>query len=119
VETCADRHDQSPLTFQVWEEKGVVRYSATDFVEVLIRVVLEDDANKVWGRLVLWDGARLSVRPAEMLAAPVVEVLDTHYGAATVEGVEVWQCRTLERHTVTATRARAMRNTVAAHIARM
>ncbi len=109
----------SPLTFDAWEEKGVVRYNSTDVVEVLIRVVLQDSRGKLSGRLVFWDGPRLSMQAAEMLASPVIDVMDARYAPADVAGVEVWQCRTKETHSVPAAAARGMRAQVEAHIARM
>lgn len=119
VEQCATWHAVSTFSFKEWEEKGVVRYSASDVVDVVIRVVLEDADDRIWGRLIFWDGPVLDVGAAEMLSSPVVDVLDSHYDADQVAGVEIWQCRTLEAHTVTAGTARGMRATVAAHVAGM
>lgn len=119
VERCADWHAASPLVFRTWEEKGIVRYSPADVVDVVVRIVLEDLNGRIWGRLVFWDGPPLSVDAAELLASPAVEVLDARYRARGVAGVEVWQCRTNEAHTVTSAQARARRPQVAVHVANM
>jgi len=117
VEQCASWHAASPLAFTRWEERGVVSYGQHS-VEVLVRVVLESSTG-VWGRLILWDSPPLTVDAAELMASPVVELLDSIHGPDMVQGAEVWQCRTGETHTITARAARLKRNAVAAHLSRL
>lgn len=119
VEQYADWQDQSKLKFLGWEEKGIVRYSDDDLVEVLVRVVMEDSAGKIWGRVVLWDRGKLSLQAASLMASPAVEILDDRYGVEDVGGIETWQCRTGESYAINAANARALRTAVATHVAGM
>jgi hypothetical protein len=119
VDVCAAWHSTSPLAFRSWEMKGIIRFNPTDVLDVVVRVVLEDATGKIWGRLIYWDGPRLPLGAAELLAAAAIEVLDARFPPADVAGVEVWQCRTKERHTIAASTARAQRGRLAAHVAAM
>jgi hypothetical protein len=119
VERCASWHMASALTYVAWERKGTVAYSATDIVHVLIRAVVAAPSGALWGRLLFWDGPRLSHNAALLIASPVVEVLDGQQPPHGVAGVEVWQCRTGEQITVSGAQARGYRSTVARHVAGM
>jgi hypothetical protein len=109
VDQCADWHESSTLKYELWQLRGAVRYSSTDGVDVLVRVVLQDPGTKHWGRVILWDTVPLNAAAARVVAAPVIEILDQEYGRRAVGGVEVWHGRTGRKFRVPADRARAAR----------
>lgn len=119
VEQCASWQSLSPLTYRTWEAKGTVCYNASDAIEVVVRVVLENSTGGVWGRLILWDTPPLPQQAAHLLASPAVEFLDQRFGQQRIAGVELWQCRTGETYVVDALDARSMRGAVAQHVAKM
>lgn len=116
VRQCAEWHEESILSYAAWEAKGVVKYDEGDSVAALVRVVLEDAIGSLTGRLLFWDSLDLTPSSALILASPAVEVLDGIYGADNVRGIEVWQCRTRERHDVPSDQARLARPIVARHL---
>jgi hypothetical protein len=118
VDEYADRQQASQLSFVTWEQKGAVAYG-NDVVEVIVRAVMRDSSGGIWGRLAFWDTAALDPSAAELLACPCVELLDQVFSPQPIQGVEAWQCRTGETHTVTAAAARRQHANVASYITAM
>lgn len=65
----------------------------TNTVGVSLDVVLLDPAGYV-GRYLLWDKGELTQDNAELLAAPLVQMLQQELGEDRVAGIEIWHLRT-------------------------
>jgi hypothetical protein len=120
---CVDQYEAwaggSSLSYVGWELRDHLIYAPGDTLDVITRVALKGASGRYWGRLLMWDRQPVSPDAAELIACPVVEALEVRYGAGNVAGVEVWQLRTQQRHSVIAAAAKSRRNDVARLIASM
>jgi hypothetical protein len=87
----------------------------TGEVRAIGNIVLGDGSE---ARMILCDELPIDQRTAEMLALPIFECVDAHFGAGTCQLVRVWQLATNQRIAVRSAAASARRGAVQSLLAR-